>query len=123
MLLGEGQRKRPAWHKSWPLNTVTQSLGVSTQGLDALGAEVLAHSALTFVHGDALDVGSEFPLGPHVRVADIVPKLGRFAATFAFIHCFYPQDLTPSGGELQRKGDHTWVAVKKFTTSRALAQG
>lgn len=115
MFLGSRQRKRPAWYESWPFQMVTQkSGGVSAQCFDALGAEVFAHPAVTFVDGDALDIGFEFPLGSHVRVADTVPKLGRFAATFAFSHCFYPQVLTPSGGDLQRKGDRSLVAVKSL---------
>ena len=124
MLLGDRQRKRPARHKSWPYQTVKPDyLGVAAQCFDALGAEVLAHPAVALVDGDALDVGFEFPLGSHVRVADIVPESGRFAATFAFSHCFYPQVLTPSGADWQRKGDRFWVAEKKFTTTGALAQG
>lgn len=97
MFASNRQRKRPARHRSWPLQTVDQSLGVSAQSLDALGAQVLAHSPAAFSDGDTLNIGPELPLGSHVRVADTVPKTGRLAATFAFSHCYYPQVQSPAG--------------------------
>ena len=114
MLASNRQRKRPARHGSWPLQTVDQSLSVSAQSLDTVGAQVLAYSPAAFRDGDTLNIGLELPLGSHIRVAYTVPKTGRLAATFAFSHCYYPQVQSPAGEGQQCKGDHASVAGKSL---------
>jgi hypothetical protein len=100
------QTKWPALLAGWPLVTFAQELGAFAQSLDALGTKVLADlpTALKDLH--ALDISPKLPSSPHVRVAHIVPKTGRLAAMFAFCHCSYPLESSPSRGLLQRKGDH-----------------
>jgi hypothetical protein len=117
------QTKRPACDASWPSQLVDQRLGSSAQCFDTLGAKVFANPSTAFRNSHALNVCPELPLGVHIRVAHIMPKTGRFAATFTFSHCYYPLEQSPSGEDLQHKGDQPSVAVKKFTTTGALAQG
>jgi hypothetical protein len=101
------QKKRPALLAGWPSVALSQELDAFAQSLDALGAKVFADLLTVFKDLHSLDIGPELPLGPHIRVAHIVPKPGRLAAMFAFCHCSYPLEPAPSGGLCQCKGDHS----------------
>ncbi len=100
----------------WPLRIIGHALSAFAHGLDALGAQVLAHLLTILKDHDALDVGPKLPLGPHIRVAHIVPKTGRLAAVFAFSHCTYLLEPSPPRGQAQCKGDLPGRQRKSTTT-------
>ena len=111
------QEKRPIGSHDRPVRRCNHLLAITAQGLDAFGAEHLPHSSVTIHHGHPLDVGFELSFGPHIRVADIVPKLGRLAATFALGHGYYPlsqnRNLKATGARSPRQ---------EFTTTRVIPQ-
>lgn len=57
-------------------------------GLDAAGAQILAHFATIFVEGDALDVGLKLPLRLALRETDVMSRQRPLATYFTFSHNF-----------------------------------
>jgi hypothetical protein len=106
------KEKGPAGHHGWPERIRGHALFVSTQRLDALGAEILAHAPPILQDRGALDIGLELPFRSHVRVADIVPKTSCLTATLALGHWYHPLETSPLGDNLQCKGDRNSVATR-----------
>ena len=89
------------------------------QGSEAARAEAQSLRLAVLDHGHFLDVRFPAAPGPHLGVANIVPKSGRFAAQIAFGHNY------TSHIDRASKNDRwltLWIRGGYLTTSRGFVQ-